>query len=134
MIMELGKTNYYRREDVLAYLELLSRFRNFKFVVFVNSKRQFVAYMQSWAVKGLLSKPQLGDEFIYTINNGLTQDLFRYPGIVKETIHMKSTNTDALREMTRKNLEALVVTDENNQLGGVVEAQQVVEQDDVVIN
>jgi hypothetical protein len=125
MIMELGKHNYYRREDVFAYLELLSQFRNFKFVVFVDKKRQFVAYMPIWAVKGLLSKPQLGEEFIATINNELSQELFRYPGVVKETIHMQSTNAEALREMTRQNLEALVVTDKDNQLRGVVEREQV---------
>lgn len=125
MIMELGKVNYYKREDVLAYLELLSQFRNFKFVVFVDSKRQFVAYMPSWAVKGLLSKPELGYEFINVINNGNRQELFRYPGVISETIRTQSTNAEALREMTRRNLEALVVIDERNQLKGVVEREQV---------
>lgn len=125
MIMELGKENYYRSNDVLAYLELLSQFRNFKFVVFVDSKRQFVAYMPSWAAKGLLSKQELGREFINVINRGNRQELFRYPGVVSETIRTQSTNAEALREMTKRNLEALVVTDESNQLRGVVEREQV---------
>lgn len=125
MIMELGKGDYYRREVVLEYLEMLSQFRNFKFVVFVDNNNRFVAYMPSWALKGLLSKPQLGFEFIREINEGHKQELFRYPGIVRDTIRMQSTNAEALGEMTRQNLEALVVTDENNELKGVVEREQV---------
>jgi signal-transduction protein with cAMP-binding, CBS, and nucleotidyltransferase domain len=125
MIMELGKVNYYQRQATLSYLEMLSQFRNFKFVVFVDKSKRFVAYMPSWAVKGLLSKQQLGDEFIWGINQGRIQDLFRYPGVVRETIRTQSTNAEALREMTRQNLEALVVIDENSQLKGVVEREQV---------
>src|SRR6266516_2473000 len=103
MVMELGKRNYYQREAVLKYLEMLSQFRNFKFVVFADKSNQFVAYMPSWAVKGLLSKQQLGDEFIRVINQGQKQELFRYPGVVRETIRTQSTNAEALREMTRQN-------------------------------
>ena len=126
MIMELGKGDYYRRADVLAYLGLLSQFRNFKFVVFIDKiSREFVAYMPSWAVTGLLSKPQLGDEFVDVINQGNKGTLFRYPGVIGETIRMQSTNADALREMTRQNLEALVVIDENRKLKGVVEREQI---------
>jgi len=125
MIMELGKRNYYGREAVLGYLEMLSQFRNFKFVVFVDNNKRFVAYMPSWAVKGLLSKPELGNAFISAVNEGIATDLFQYPGIVRETIRTCTTNVEALREMMRQNLEALVVTDENNQLTGIVEREQI---------
>src|SRR5262245_47112260 len=125
MIMELGKRDYYQREAALKHLEMLSQFRNFKFVVFVDQAKRFVAYMPSWAVKGLLGSSELGDAFIHAVNEGLTRELFRYPGIVKETIRTHSNNAEALREMLRQNLEALVVPDENNQLIGVVEREQI---------
>jgi len=44
---------------------------------------------------------------------------------VGETILTHSTNAEARREMMRQNLEALVVTDENNQLMGIVEREQI---------
>jgi hypothetical protein len=125
MIMELGKGDYYRRDAVLAYLELLSQFRNFKFVVFVDSNKEFVAYMPTWAVSGLLRKPELGYEFIDVINSGDKTALFRYPGVIGETIRTQSTNVEALQEMTKQNLEALVVIDENKKLKGVVEREQI---------
>lgn len=124
MIMELGKGGY-ERDLALGYLEVLSQFRNFKFVVFVDTSNRFLGYMPSWAAKGLLVKNELGGEFINVINTGRTSDLFRYPGFVTETISTQWTNADALHEMTRQNLEALVVIDENKQLIGVVEREQI---------
>ena len=38
--------------------------------------------------------------------------LTRYPGVVTNTISTKTTNLDALKAMTEKNLDALVVIDE----------------------
>jgi hypothetical protein len=135
MLMKLGKTSeddysqserdYYGRQAVLQYLEALSKFRNFKFIVFVDINQRFLAYMPSWALKGLLSEPELGGRFIRAVNQGRKSELFRYPGLVREAIRTQSTNAEALREMMRQNLEALIVTDENDRLAGVVEREQV---------
>jgi CBS domain-containing protein len=125
MIMELGKRSFYKREAVQKYLDVLSQFRNFKFVVFVDSGKRFAAYMPSWSLKNLLSINELGDWFINVVNDGRAQELFRYPGVVRETIHTQSTNTEALREMTKQNSDALVVIDEKNELAGVVEREQI---------
>lgn len=124
MSLELGKS-FYHREDVLGYLDVFNQFRNFKFIVFVDDNQQFLAYMQSWTLKGLLSQIELGNEFISTINEGRLFELFRYPGLVRKVINTQSTNAEALREMMSQNLEALVVTDENNKLVGVVEREQI---------
>jgi hypothetical protein len=125
MTMTLGKSDYYRRNAVLEYIEVLSQFRNFKFVVFIDDNNRFVAYMPAWSLKGLLSKEQLGREFIDIVNGGRSQALFSFPGVVRETISTKSTNAQALQEMTKQNTEALVVIDENRNLKGVIEREQV---------
>lgn len=125
MILEVGKGDYYDVYALREYIEALSQFPNFKFVVFVDNNQKFLAYMPSWALKGLLNQIELGESFIYTINQGNRSNLFRYPGVLRDTIDTHSTNADALREMMRQNLEALVVTNESNQLVGVVEREQV---------
>jgi len=125
MTMELGKRDYYRRMVVLNYLETLSQFRNFKFVVFIDKEKRFVAYMPSWALKGVLKLDELGDNFIWLVNEGDRQRLLLFPGLVKETINTQSTNVEALREMMKQNVEALVVIDENYHLKGVVEREQI---------
>lgn len=125
MTLTLGKSNYYKREAVLEYIETLSQFRNFKFIVFLDKESHFAAYISSWTLKGLLKKVQLGDEFINVINNGMLPDLLSFPGIIKETISTQTTNSEALKTMTKQNSEVLVVVDEKGFLCGVVEREQI---------
>lgn len=125
MILEIGRSNYYGRDAALKYLEVLSQFRNFNIVVFVDKKQRFLACMSSRALKELLGKQRLGEEFIEAINEGDLSELLRYPGLLRYTIHPKSTNAEALDEMMRQNLKSLLVIDENDHLVGVVEREQV---------
>lgn len=114
----------YTLEALQEYVKALSRSRNFKLVVFLDRDGRFVAYMPSWAAMNRLHTPGKGEEFVEVINKGLPE-LFYYPGVVRKTISASCTNAEALREMTEKNIEALVVTDENNRLQGIVERDQV---------
>lgn len=75
MILELGKSGYYEREAVLRYLEVLSQFRNFKFIIFVDNNQRFLAYMPSWALKGLLSKQELGGIYLCDERRGKIRDI-----------------------------------------------------------
>jgi signal-transduction protein with cAMP-binding, CBS, and nucleotidyltransferase domain len=125
MTMILGKADYYDRSAVLDYIEMLSRFRNFKFIVFLDQNNHFVAYMASWSLEGLLKKTELGNEFINIINGGRVLDLLSFPGVIRKTVSTQSTNAEALQEMTKQNLEALVAVDEAQNLKGVVEREQV---------
>ncbi len=120
MTMVLGKQGYYSRDAVLAYIESLSQYRNFKFVVFLDDKSRFVAYMPFWAVRSLLQTAG-GEDFISTINEGRLMDLFKVPGIIKDPIFVDETNAQALKKMMDQNLEALVVVDKNKALKGIVE-------------
>lgn len=125
MTMTLGKTDYYEKQAVLEYIDLLSQFRHFKFTVFIDEGNRFVAYMPSWTLKELLRKPELGKEFIDIVNNGNSQALCSFPGVVSKTISTQSTNAEALQEMLQQNLEALVVIDEDKHLKGVAEREQI---------
>jgi hypothetical protein len=125
MTMTVGGNAQYTPADVTQYLNVLSQFRNFKFVVFLDLGDRFVGYLPSWALKQLLELPDLAYEFINAVNAGQVAQLLRYPGVVKKTISIKSTNAEALREMLAQNIEALVVIDENKKLRGVVEREQV---------
>jgi hypothetical protein len=125
MLMRLG-TNSYDAEAARKYVEVLSQFRNFKFVVFLDHRKRFVGYMSAWSVKSLLQKTALGDEFIDAVNQGLAAQLMRYPGFETNTITTSWTNANALQEMVRKNVEALIVLDDKRLIEGVVEREQIV--------
>jgi CBS domain-containing protein len=124
IVMTLTLGGSYTLEALQEYVKALSRSRNFKLVVFLDRDGRFVAYMPSWAAMNRLHTPGKGEEFVEVINKGLPE-LFYYPGVVRKTISASCTNAEALRVMTEKNIEALVVTDENNRLQGIVERDQV---------
>ena len=125
MTMITGGHAHYTVADVKHYLTILSQYRNFKFVVFLDSKERFVAYMPSWALKQLVDIKDLADEFINFVNEGRVAQMLRYPGVIEKAISTKSTNEDALRDMIEKNIEALVVIDGKRKLRGIVEREQV---------
>jgi predicted transcriptional regulator len=72
---------------------------------------------------GYLELLRLGQEFIRAINHGERDQIARYPGVITKAISSKSTNAEALREMEKSNLEALVVVDDGR-FKGVVEREQ----------
>lgn len=125
MTMTVGSQAGYTSQDVAKYISILSQFRNFKFVLFLDSEDKFLAYMPSWALNHLLQVEELAGEFLNAINLGQTAQVLRYPGVVNKTISTKSSNAEALREMLAQNIEALVVIDEQRKLCGVVEREQV---------
>jgi CBS domain-containing protein len=114
----------YTPEALLEYVEAFWRSRNFKFVVILDRDSRFLAYMPAWATKNLLTSPGRSEEFVKVLNEE-RQELFSYPGVVRKTISTASTNAEALREMMAKNLEALVVTDQDNRLKGIAEREQI---------
>jgi hypothetical protein len=125
MTMTVGGQAQYNPHDVEQYIGVLSQFRNFKFVLFLDRDDRFAAYMPTWALKHLLQIPDLAREFLNAVSQGQTAQLRRYPGIVKKTISTKSSNADAPHEMLEQNIEVLVAIDEQRILCGVVEREQV---------
>jgi predicted transcriptional regulator len=125
MLMQLG-SNSYSPEAAIKYLDTLSKFRNFRFVVFLDHRKRLVGHMSAWSVRALLQKAQLGNEFIDSINRGLSAELMRYPGFETEVITKSWSNANALKEMVRRNVDALLVVNERKELEGVVEREQVI--------
>jgi hypothetical protein len=109
------------RDSVESYY----RFRSFELVVFLTSDEQFVAYMPAWAAKQILNDPERNEVFVDAINGGRAE-LLSYPGVVGKAISTGATSVEALREMVDHNSHFLVVTDEKNQVAGVVEREQVI--------
>jgi hypothetical protein len=124
LTVTIGKQGYYQRDLLLDYVKTLSSYGSFKFVALLDEDMRFVAYVPAWMVRQILEMDALGSEFVEAVNDGRIQELMRYPGIVTRTLKTNATNTEALAEMLDRNLEALIVTDEDNQLHGVVEKEQ----------
>ena len=125
LTLTTGKDLYYDRSALRTYVEELSRFRNFKFVIVLDHENRLVAYLPSWALSQILKLEALGDEFVRMLNEDRIGELRQYPGIITHAISTSSNNVEALREMTRQNIEAVVVVDGDRRVRGVVEREQI---------
>lgn len=125
LTLPLGKAGYLDRETLQRYMQLLSQFPSFKFVVIQDRSGELVAYVTARTMQTILASERLGEELVRTINEGNTQQLMRYPGILSRTTTTKTSNIDALKEMVAQDLDALVVT-ENHKVKGVIEREQII--------
>jgi CBS-domain-containing membrane protein len=55
---------------------------------------------------------------------GNEHGIFQYPGILKNVIKSDATNVEALGAMDQYALDALAVVDEDRQLKGIIEREQ----------
>jgi hypothetical protein len=115
---------HYQKEHLLTYLKRLLRYQTFKFVVFLDSKERFVAFIPAWAMQRILEGAE-GERFVEIINQGKVSELWDFPGVQKRAISRKADSIQAVKEMTDRNLDAMVLLDEQEHVIGVVEREQV---------
>lgn len=126
--LKLGRGDY-ERVQTAGFIESLSSHRSFKLVVFLDRYDRVIAYMPFWAVTRLLTDEEEGERFISLINDkndNHEQKLRKLPNVVAKPLSMRSTNAEALRQMTALNLDTLAVVDADGHLRGVVERDDVV--------
>lgn len=122
--LTLGEQNY-TRDAIIDHITYLSKFRTFKFVVLLDQNKKFGAYMLSHALLWTLKDVDLGDSFVNTIKYGDIDKIQQYSIVITKPITIKTTNMEALRNMTNQNLDSLVVVDEGKNLKGIVEREQI---------
>jgi hypothetical protein len=150
ILMLLLKRVDYDEFAVVSVIESLSRLPNFGFVVVTDEDNRVVAYARPQALlqrsggssdlgeKSLNSPPgalrmdmlssdvSKLSELIDAIKNGDRATVERYPGMIKETVHVDSTSADALETMDSLNQDALVVVDEDNVYKGVIKRDRII--------
>ena len=126
LTVTLGKVDHYKETALLNYLKALSQYRNFTFLVILEQDEEVYAYVAGWRATQILEMEMgMGShDFVGAINQGLKQDLSRYE-LVKMTVRATDTNIDVLKKMTDLKMDALIVTDEEGKLKGVVERELV---------
>ena len=128
----------YTMEDIANAIEKNRYNDEFRFVILLDSNDVFQAFMDSLTARELFScKLKESEEgkclvwqyptFADAINNfPETPFAIRgFPGIELDTISEGTTNIAALKEMKRQGLDALIVTDENGHVKGILKLDQV---------
>ena len=68
----------------------------------------------------------LGQNFLAAINDSDINEVFRYPGTLKEVMLTTETNIQALSRMTSLELDTVAIVNAERNLLGVVEREQLV--------
>jgi predicted transcriptional regulator len=108
-------------------MDKLSRYKSFKFVVFVDVQHRVSGYMPSWAARRVLGNPTDGDKLLGIINDtGRHHELSRQAYVETKPLRLNDSRAVALRKMIDQNLDALVVVDDKMQLAGVAERERLI--------
>jgi len=122
----LGNTNY-TRQTLLDFIRQLHFYRSFRLIVFLDEATRVKAFMPSWAAMKLLSDEEgKGEKFISAITGNRVDQINALDHVVTEPLSSQDTNAEALRRMTKMDLEAFVVVDSYGRLKAVVERDDVV--------
>lgn len=126
LTLTLGKAGYYNTKALLDYLREFSQYPNFKFLVVLEQTGEVFAYILGWRAIQILEMQQQRQEnsFVDALNEGRKRELLGY-GLVQSALRTTDTNITALKEMTDLKMDALIVTDRERKLKGIVEREQV---------
>lgn len=126
MVIRLGQGIQYDLGAMREYIDGLSHFRNFRFLVFLKDEK-FVAYMPARVALRIFTKTSISNEsdFLNLINTSQEDVLRQSPGVILETVGQKDSIQGALEKMLKQNLEALVVVDDHDKFIGVLERSEV---------
>ncbi|SRR5579875_132622 len=144
LVLTVRFRQFYVNKVLLRYLQGLSQFRKFLFLVILREDNEIFGYIEAWRALQIIQlqvneKPEEGEEIEYDLNRsdrenpvnfaqavncGMTEELTKY-GIIKETARPTDKTLDVLETMTRLNIDAILVADEERKLKGVVERKQI---------
>lgn len=133
MTMVLGNEDY-QMSSVNIFIKELLVFPSFKFVVFLDSNGKFVAFTTPSTIYNITSisglrgdeERNIGSKFIDAIRFARVLELFNHPRVIKESLSMDSTNSDAMKLMAKYHLDAFIVINNENKLEGVIERSKIV--------
>lgn len=125
-VMYLFLGTPYTPGDIKAYIDDLSHFRRFKFVVIAAPEWRIVGYIPYYSLEKILSLPERGDALLQLIAQGKEGEIRQYPGIRTKFLSARDTNKKALQIMLEEDLEAVIVVDEQQKLRGIVEREQLI--------
>ncbi|WP_108867515.1 CBS domain-containing protein [Aquimarina aquimarini] len=125
LTLKMGIGGYYTREAVARYIKDLFMFTKFRFIVLLDSNQKVVAFISKEKLSAILENKNLGREFIRIVNDGVTQELNIFPGIILNKIMDSTRNIEALKEMDSNGLDELIVVDKKGRLKGVIQREDI---------
>lgn len=105
---------FYKYQAVKKYLELLTKFDFFKYVLFVDGYGTFKGYIPAKTLLAQLDQVN-GENIVSLINNGNIEEII---GIRRQYVKDYMSNGDALKIMEKEGITDLAVVDKNMKFKG----------------
>lgn len=118
---EIGKKDYYEKDAITKYLEVLGRIPGFKLIVFTDATGRHIASTTLSIFTSLNLKSDYN--LVEAVEKGT---ILGDPGIVHSFLGRDSTNKDALDEMQRAGVDTIPVLDKGRTVVGIVERNKIV--------
>lgn len=111
-------------EAAANYARGLTQFPRFRFVAILDSAGHLISYMDERAFRHLVEADVIdAQELLNNIEHSNVGEIRRSAGMISDTVTPGTNIADALREMERLRLNALLVT-EHGQVRGIVERER----------
>jgi len=124
-------TSGYNPGAIQQYLDTLSKYPFFRFVVFLNADRTFFGIVDAKKLLALLESPGNGLTFASLttlISRGDREQLAKLPGFVAASDAVKSDDNkrEVLEKMEAKNFDWLPVREPNGHFQGIVDRSRLI--------
>ena len=111
-------------EAAANYARGLTQFPRFRFVAVLDSSGHLISYMDERAFRHLVEADVIdAQQLLNNIEQSNVGEIRRSAGMISDTVTPETNIADALREMERLRLNALLVTD-HGQVKGIVERER----------
>jgi hypothetical protein len=110
--------------DFETYIETLSTFKTFRFIVLLGKDEKFLAFMDLEFLRSITKNYKI-DDFLHDIASKSFSDLLDDYPFDTNKIKIPTTNMKVLQEMATRNLDAIAIVDANDKLRGVIEREDI---------
>lgn len=118
---QLNRKGYYSNWVTQRYLEELTPYEFFRYVVFVSPEGQFRGLVPASDLLEQIEQQNL--DFVNIIEEG---EIDRLNGLIRVSVSTNSSKRDALKKMEEQKLSNLPVVDEAGQFIGIVERTKLI--------
>lgn len=114
--------DYYTYKALKAYLEELTKFDFFKYVLFVEENNVFNGYIHAGSLLAQFSDEYRGEEIVEEINKW---NLDKIQGLKRHKIKNYQSNREALRIMEEEGITDIAVVDKDNKFRGFTNREMI---------
>ncbi|MGO9571643.1 MAG: hypothetical protein ACLP5H_29305 [Desulfomonilaceae bacterium] len=128
LTLSLNPQTHYGLPDLTTAVNLLAPFPGLKVFVIQDGNGRVLGFVPFETMRGIVRypKPSVPLWLIESINNGVVEEINKFPGVVTTVVTDATTTVATLDKMTSENLPIIAVVDKEGRLKSVVSREQLI--------